>query len=235
MLSESEIINSKKFNLINYKRLINKLKKLNYKFVNFKHFKSSKCIILRHDVDFSMEYARKIAEVDKKLNVKSHFFFLYDSIFYNLLSSENIKHIKFIKNLGHSIGIHVNAEKNSTLINNEIKYISKFMLSQKCMIDNIFTIHKYGSNKKKLKVKNFKNFYSRPYSYIYYADSGGSFRFGSPFTNTKITNQKKSFQLNLHPIWWISKSSKQLKIKSIKNNLFEKINTELKTYKLLKK
>ena len=148
---------------------------------------------------FQWNMPEKIAEVDKKLNVKSHFFFLYDSIFYNLLSSENIKHIKFIKNLGHSIGIHVNAEKNSTLINNEIKYISKFMLSQKCMIDNIFTIHKYGSNKKKLKIKNFKNFYSRPYSYIYYADSGGSFRFGSPFTNTKNYESKKKFSVKSPP------------------------------------
>ena len=75
MLLESKIINSKTFNLINYKKLINKFKKLNYKFVDYKHFKSSKCIILRHDIDFSIEYARKIAEIDKKLKIKSHFFF----------------------------------------------------------------------------------------------------------------------------------------------------------------
>lgn len=234
MLLESKIINSKTFNLINYKKLIKKFKKLNYKFVNYKHFKSSKCIILRHDIDFSIEYARKIAEIDKKLKIKSHFFFLYDSIFYNLLSTENIKHIKFIKNLGHSIGIHINGEKNSILINKEIKHISRIMLSQKCKFDNIFSIHKYGSNKKILKIKNFKNFYIQPYSNIYYADSGGSFRFGNPLTSTKIINHKKSFQLNLHPIWWISKSSKKVKIKSIKNNLCKKIDKELKTFKLLK-
>ena len=53
-------------------------------------------IILRHDIDFDVDYALKMAKMENKLNIKStYFFFLLKSNFYNILNpniEKNKKH-----------------------------------------------------------------------------------------------------------------------------------------------
>ena len=53
----------RKKNKNTYLNFLNYFKKIDYKFVDFRKYKSKKNIILRHDVDFSLKYALKIAEI----------------------------------------------------------------------------------------------------------------------------------------------------------------------------
>lgn len=59
-----------------YENFLSQFKRNGYIF-KFFHQKISKKgnIILRHDVDFDTKYALNIAKVEKKLNIKSTFFF----------------------------------------------------------------------------------------------------------------------------------------------------------------
>ena len=83
--------NNNNFNSRNYKKLLNFFIKRNYKFVNYKSFKLKKNILLRHDVDFDVDKALSIAKIDHSLKIKSHFFFLVDSPFYNLLEKKKYR------------------------------------------------------------------------------------------------------------------------------------------------
>jgi hypothetical protein len=80
-------------------------KKYKFKFFNEKIFKY-KDIILRHDVDYHIDYALELAKIEKKLNIKSTYFFLLRSDFYNLFSFESTNKINIIKKLGHKISLH---------------------------------------------------------------------------------------------------------------------------------
>ena len=233
MFSKYKILTTNEFNKRTYNRLINDFIKLGYEFVNYKNLKKKKNIILRHDVDFSTSYARKIAIWDYKLKIKSHFFFQYDSSFYNILNEENISIIRSIKKMGHTIGFHINASKNMKTIKSEIDHLSKIFFESKCEFDKVFSIHKYGSNKNKFVIKNYKNLYSKFYMKLYYADSGGNFRFGNPLLDEKITIKKNSLQLNLHPIWWVSNLKKDEKIKSAIRLIHNNIDREFKGFKLI--
>ena len=65
-----------------------------------------KCILLRHDVDFSVRYALEMAHLENQQGVKSTYFFMTTSEFYNIFCEENRKAIRQIYELGHEIGLH---------------------------------------------------------------------------------------------------------------------------------
>ncbi len=212
-----------------YLNFLNYFKKLDYKFVDFRKYKSNKNIILRHDVDFSLKYALQIAELNTINKIKSHFFVLVDSPFYNLLEEENIKIINKINNLGHIIGLHY----NPSLLNFRAQFEILKKVCPKTL--KVFTIHKFGTNKKNLKYRGFTNLYDERFFVKYFADSGGKFRFGSPIEDKEIIKEKVSFQLNLHPIWWFNKNLKQKEIFKylIKEGNFNQL-VSLSNYKLIK-
>jgi hypothetical protein len=221
------------FNINNYKKLIKFFIKKKYKFVSYKSFKQKQNILLRHDVDFDVKKALSVAKIDYSLKIKSHFFFLVDSPFYNLLEKENIRALKKILKMNHFIGLHLdmNNRIKSTLINDFIfkfKYLQKLIGAKK-----IYSIHKYGSMKKNFNLNSFLNFYRKNITKIYYSDSGGKFRYGIPTKDPRIINQKKSFQLNLHPIWWIGKDKRNKKITNLISEKITYLKKEIKNYKLI--
>ena len=234
MLLESKLLKTYQFNKKNYFKFLNSFKRLGYNFVNFKNIKQKKNIILRHDIDFSLDLAKKIAIWDKNLNINSYFFFQYDSPFYNLLTAKNIETLKFIKKLNHTMGFHISIKKKSE-IKKELSLFLKLLAVHNIKFDRIFSIHKVGSKKQKFNISTFKNFYKNKSLKIYYADSGGVFRFGNPLKDKEIILNKSTFQLNLHPVWWVSdkNTTKKQKVESTKKLVVNILNDELSSYKLL--
>ena len=73
-----------------YKQLIQTLKKSGYNFTDYDKCDCfDKCVIMRHDLDFELQRALNIAEIEKEEGVFSTFFVLVTSDFYNILSSES--------------------------------------------------------------------------------------------------------------------------------------------------
>jgi hypothetical protein len=95
------------FTLSNYKYLL-ELALKNYTFLSFTNAIKArvKCIILRHDLEFSIPIALKMARIENELGIKATYLIQMHSEFYNVLEKNNFTQIKEIQKLGHDIGLH---------------------------------------------------------------------------------------------------------------------------------
>jgi len=233
------------FSLKKYIELIFFFKKLDYKFKLFHDdIKPSKNIILRHDVDIDIDSALLIAKIEKKMSIKSTFFFLISSNLYNVLTHENQKKILEIKNMGHEIGLHfdfsIYQELDKHLINEKISL-------QKNILENIIrkkiktiSIHRPGNigNLKKYKINSLINVYSKKFTkkINYFSDSKGYWKYGYPPALKIFSKDKQSIQLLTHPVWWNSKKnltnkSNATQLKSVLEKLYKKNFIYLNSYK----
>ncbi len=98
-----------KFTYEAYKNLIRKLVEKDYSISDYENFdKYNKCVVLRHDVDYSIDKAFEFAQFENNigLGIKSTYFLLLTTPFYNIVSKENREKVIAIKELGHDIGLH---------------------------------------------------------------------------------------------------------------------------------
>ena len=88
-------------------------------------------VLLRHDIDFSLEHALKIAEFEFKKKINSTYFFMSSSNMYNLFSKKNIEIVKKIKKFGHKISLHFDPTNYQNLT---------FFLTEKNTFEKIFNV-----------------------------------------------------------------------------------------------
>lgn len=93
-----------------YSRIIAQLKAAEYKITNYHDSddvsSNEKKVILRHDVDLSLERAADFSSFEKDLGVSSTYYVLVTSNFYNVIESSSRKAIDTILCNGHEIGLH---------------------------------------------------------------------------------------------------------------------------------
>ena len=95
------------FTYTSYESLITKIKEKNYKIVSYHEWEGDdRCVILRHDVDYDLGKAVEFAHFEYTCRVKSTYYVLVSSDFYNVFSKENVVKLKEILNYGHEIGLH---------------------------------------------------------------------------------------------------------------------------------
>ena len=95
------------FTLNSYENLLSLIKENHYEICSYEDYQlNPRCVILRHDVDLSLEAALRFAELEYKNGVQSTYFILLSTSFYNLFERKANDAIKKIKNLGHDIGLH---------------------------------------------------------------------------------------------------------------------------------
>ena len=101
-----------KFDPKTYVRLIRYLRQI-YRIVPFCEIENGDApyLILRHDVDVSLESALKMAEIEHKMEVRSTYFILLSSNHYNSFEGRNAATIKRISGFGHEIGLHYDVEQ----------------------------------------------------------------------------------------------------------------------------
>lgn len=198
------------FNLSSYILLLKYLKSLK---LNFKKFddkiNKGRNILMRHDIDFCPLRALEVAKVEKKFNVTSTYFFLVNTNFYNVCSSENNKIITEILKLGHNIGLHFDASffktRKSLNINckRELETLENIIKKK----INIISFHRPSKFLLSLNegIQGLEHTYMNKFTknIHYCSDSQGLWRFKTPY---EILNnmKKKDFSLHLltHPIWW---------------------------------
>jgi len=98
------------FSFRHYEDILAIAKEIGYNFplfCNFSHFESKeKILLLRHDVEFKLERAVQIAEIEGKLGISATYFVRVHANNYNPFSYNSYIRIKRIKELGHEIGLH---------------------------------------------------------------------------------------------------------------------------------
>ena len=197
-------------------------------------------IILRHDIDSSLDYALEMARAEFRTNVKSTYFVQLHSDFYSLISSGSIAAVQKIIALGHEIGFHydplyydlkgmsfydglsMDLDYLNRTLGFNIVSVSRHMPLLSEQDEEFPTEIKYNAYDKRFINGDFK----------YLSDSNGVFREGC-FCNHIQTEQDYCFLV--HPIWWVAKGEgwqeKLLNQKEIeKNRCSHLIDNKIDTY-----
>jgi hypothetical protein len=94
------------FDLAHYRELLNAAREGGYRFAFFDREPTAGDLLLRHDVDLSLEAAVTIAELEAEEGAAATYFLMTQSIFYNLVSPVGERAVERIRELGHRIGLH---------------------------------------------------------------------------------------------------------------------------------
>lgn len=95
------------FTYAGYIQLLNLLKENGYEVAGYHSWKEyDKCVVLRHDVDNDLTQALSMAKIEHGQGVRSTFFVLLTSNFYNLYSGRNRGILRELRDMGHTIGLH---------------------------------------------------------------------------------------------------------------------------------
>ncbi len=94
------------FDLAHYAELLDAAKEGGYRFAFFDREPRAGAVLLRHDVDMSLDAAVTMAELEAERNVTSTYFLMTRSDFYNLDSRSGVAALARLRELGHRIGLH---------------------------------------------------------------------------------------------------------------------------------
>jgi hypothetical protein len=220
----------------NYRRLI-ELAKSKYKFITYAEVKDYKndVILLRHDVDFSIHRALKLAGIEAELNVFSTFFLYPHSTMYNLLEKEVSGIVREIIRLGHKIGLHFEPAYYDLEVS-ELPGFKKYLQIEKQLLMDmfdtdvdVFSFHNPDIGGwmayEEYETCGMVNTYSRYIkdNYFYCSDSNGYWRYtrledllsGEDLLNGDdllsredlLNGDERKLQILLHPEWWVPNAS----------------------------
>ena len=94
------------FSLDHYRELLEAAQAGGYRFAGFDRAPEPGDLILRHDVDLSLEAAVGMAEVEAEVGAWSTWFLMTRSIFYNLDSAVGVAAVARLRALGHRVAHH---------------------------------------------------------------------------------------------------------------------------------
>lgn len=149
-----------KFTYESYAAMLMSLQRKGYKFRNYKTWQEEeKTVIIRHDVDNSLQKAVVLSEIEKDVceeSVEATYFLLLATNFYNVHSRESRECISKITKNGGNIGLHFDetqynisdidemkdyvdkeAEILSNVINAKVEVVSMHRPSEKVLSKNI--------------------------------------------------------------------------------------------------
>jgi hypothetical protein len=94
------------FSLVHYRELIEAAQIGGYRFALFGGEPGPGDLLLRHDVDLSLDAALEMAQLEAELETAATYFLMTQSEFYNLASPSGEAAIERLRSLGHRVGLH---------------------------------------------------------------------------------------------------------------------------------
>ena len=182
------------FSLAHYKECIELAKDKGYSIIPVKDYQQQKkVIILRHDIDWSLEYAYELANIEYDLGINSSYFVYLHSELYNALSPKAMGMLKSIREMGHEIGLHYNSKYDieeedilvASIIGTSIDSVTHHFPKS-----NVLKLYLYLTNPNALKLK-------------YLSDSGRNWR---EKCMCNWIGKEDKLHINIHPEWWITES-----------------------------
>lgn len=162
-------------------------------------------VILRHDVDFSLELALDMATLDRECGVRSTFFVLLTAPYYDPLAPGNVERMKAMMKLGHEIGLHYDASlmegMSPPAMRDELDRLADVLSSAIDRPIESVAQHKPASSKIRPQCPNFRDAYGSEYfeKIAYVSDSRMHFRVRD--LRAFFKENPKS-QMLIHPVWW---------------------------------
>ena len=199
------------FTLNDYIELLQYFNKT-HEFITFSEYEKKSAtnaiILLRHDIDFSLEKALSMAIIEAELGIKSTYFILFSSPFYNVLDDDNIEIVGKIKELGHEIGLHYdvsiiargNKKSPLSLLNAQVNILKELTGNQ---ISSIAMHNPSTSGKDIFRHTNYINSYDDKFlkGMAYFSDSCMAWR-NDFIKSMELNNFPSKIQLVIHPFVW---------------------------------
>lgn len=218
------------FSLRHYREIINTfLQKHKFIFFHEAQKSSRQFVILRHDVDYSLKLALKMAQIDKTLGIKATFFILISCPYYNIFARETYQTVKKILILGHQIGFHYDGEviekyglNPQAFLQETISYLEKIFSTKIIVISQ----HNPGKAKKIIVPSNYLNAYSAQFTgkIKYLSDSCQKWYEGCL---CQLAPRYPRIQILIHPYLW---SEKSLKLDQLRQGLTKEKIQEFKDW-----
>jgi UDP-GlcNAc3NAcA epimerase len=167
-------------------------------------------VLMRHDIDFDLDKALKIAELEASLSVAATYFFLLRTTHYNVFSREGSAAVKRILSAGHHLGLHFDCASYSQ---DSVEELCAAASREAAILEQWFdrpveTVSYHRPNAGVLS-GNPALSAPRPHTYqplftgpIWYcSDSRGRWPAGAP-DKSEAFREKRPMHLLVHPIWW---------------------------------
>jgi hypothetical protein len=172
---------------------------------------NSKNILLRHDIDHSVERAVILARIEAEEKIKSTYFIYLHSEMYSIFEKETLLQLKEILSLGFKFGLHFDGSfycmKNENEIMNNITFEREIL--EKLLNTNIevisFHAPQFENSLVNIRQESFCgmiNAYAESIrnNYEYISDSNGYWRFKR--LEEVLLVSPNNLHILIHPIWW---------------------------------
>ena len=195
-----------------YQALLNLIKENGYQYSNYNDYSTKKkVVILRHDIDYYLEYALRFAEIENENGAQAVYFVEISSEFYNVFSKRNTKIAQDILDLGHVIGLHFDRTKYGTnfdVTNPEYRkrICEQLDILEQAIGKKIRCLSMHEPSKDELiydlQLKNVKNAYSKEFfeGFKYYSDSVMNWR--EDVVGGICSGAYDRIQILTHPFWY---------------------------------
>lgn len=234
----------------NYARIIDSIKssgtQLDFMDINEE---TKDFIILRHDVEFSVDRAYELSLLETEKGICSTYFFQLSNNAYNILSKKNLDMVREMHQNGHKIGLHISGMEDLNVLNRKIKQEANILQISSGIIIERFSFHRPSKNilRANVKVDGMINAYDKKYFTFmenmndgtepkvrYICDSQHRWNYGVPDEEFFASNRK--VQLLTHPYSWTRVGYDNLNnfktLLNEKNSEFkETINSECKHFR----
>jgi hypothetical protein len=166
-------------------------------------------VVLRHDIDFSLELALRLARIECSAKVQATYFVHVRSPFYNVFSRQGVAALEEFADLGHAVGLHADLQGPAAQMPGQVvEQLDVLTRMFPRAITEIVSIHRPRTLSLDLSTLKLPAGIRHTYEseFIsdgrYLADSGG--RWGeSGVVWPTLVNGAKLLQLLVHPVWWM--------------------------------
>lgn len=215
------------FTLDGYEHLLGLLNGNGYRIVDYFGWeKYDKCVILRHDVDMDLQRAFTLAQIEYKYKIKSTYFVLLTSNFYNIQSYRNRSILNQMQDMGHTIGLHFdekvypkamgNVERVQQEIKKELNILSEILETEASVISYHRPTKEILNADIEIQgvVNSYANLFFRQFKYL--SDSRMHWR--EPVLDIIREGKHTKLHILTHPFWYCDEK------KSMREILYEFIN-----------
>jgi hypothetical protein len=176
------------FSLEHYRELLQAAQDGGYRWTAFGQEPQPGDLILRHDVDLSLDAALQMAELEAELGARATYFLMTQSVFYNLGSSEGRRALNRLRELDHGVGLHA--------VWPNVELDDRF--------DSVVAWHNPNPDYMSESVEGAVNAMEPPYfePERYRSDSNQRWRYGCPHDQLRAA-EFEWLQLLIHPEIWV--------------------------------
>ena len=199
------------FTYSEYVKLIQLLKYEGYKFATYDNYNSydgGKVVIMRHDLDSSINKALYISRIEKKEEVNAIYFVMITSDFYNPFSIESREWLKEIMSNGGIIGLHFDEKVYEGL---PFELLKQKAQDEKKLLEQVIespvsfiSMHRPSKYilEHDIKFDGMTNAYSELFfkKFKYVSDSRMNWR--EPVIDIVESGEYNRLQLLTHPFWY---------------------------------